>query len=151
MKFQGEFRPPLMGMDKPPVQVTGLGSLEITDEGLVVDGYRVKGLSSCMTGVLFIVFVFGCMTLSLKMGLDIDSKWYLYPGIAALAYFGLKGRKRASGDPWQFVVPWQHVKLVGALDGAIELLIEKSNPNGKVYFYPTDDHQGLVEQLKQKR
>jgi hypothetical protein len=151
MRFQGEFRPPMMGTDKHPVQVTGLGSLEITDSGLVVDGYRVKGLGAGTIGILFILFVFGCMAISIKMDLDIHSNSYFYPGLAVISFFALKGRKRAQGDPWKFVIPWQSVKLVRAADGAIEFLIEKSEPNGKVFFYPTEDHQSLVEELKKDR
>ncbi|NEQ97573.1 MAG: spore germination protein [Cyanothece sp. SIO2G6] len=158
MIFEGTFKPPVMGTYESPVKITGLGSCEVTVDGLKVKGFKQTGLNSVHVAIIFFViffaiFILGTIAVSAGILSSIESV-VLRISMAAIGVFLIGSGKDHQGDSIELLIPWNSVSNF-RLDrsGAVVIRLQRFRHQGERYegglfFHPSDGAASIVEMLK---
>lgn len=137
-----------MGTTEKPILIGGPGRCELTDEGLVVEGFEVPSRGAL---TLLAFGVFFCAAIGASIHFGIDAKIPAGIAIAGTLIVSAALAKRGKGErgkPIAITFPWSNIKKVKVENEVAVVVVKKFDPSGGLHFLPQGPLQPFVEAVK---
>lgn len=157
-KVEGSFVPPAMGNSSVPLNISGPGSIEMTDTHLNVSGFASSfALNSGLIALLVFGLILGSGWIKMTFFPNLDGEYFTYAMVFVLGtiiMWAVKGSKKHNADkPMELSIPWENIQKVNIESKGDEhsskvlIFTRKFKPKGTLYFEPSDCSSKELESM----